>query len=89
MPSDPVRRELLLGVLAFGFGFLALPFAIFWVGQRVIGDYAPGEGAFGLAEHIWSDLLTLQPTAWIFVLSPYLVVQLARLVGRLWRMVTL
>lgn len=85
MHSDPLRRELLIGVVAFGFGFLVLPFAIYLVGQQVIGDYVEGEGVLHLAEQIWGDLLTLKPTAWILVLSPYLVVQLARLLRALWR----
>ena len=85
MHSDPLKRELLIGVVAFGFGFLVLPIAIYWVGQEVIGDYVPGEGVLHLAEQIWGDLLTLQATAWILVLSPYAVVQLARLLRILWR----
>ena len=63
MHSDPLRRELLIGVVAFGFGFLALPFAIYLVGQQVIGDYVEGEGVLHLAEQIWGDLLTLKPTS--------------------------
>ncbi len=85
MQNAPLRTELLIGLFAFAFGFLLLPFPIYWVGQQVIGDYAPGEGVLHLAENIWSDFLTLQPTAWILVLSPYAVVQLGRLVHRLWR----
>jgi hypothetical protein len=85
MNNESLRRELIIAATLFAVGFFFLPFAIFWVGQRVVGDYAPDAGVWDLAEHIWSDLLFLQPTAWIVVLSPYVVVLLARLVRRLWR----
>jgi hypothetical protein len=84
MHTDPWRRELLIAALLFGFGFLVLPFAIYWVGLRVVGEYAKDAGAFTLAEQVWLDFLRLEPTAWILVLSPYVVFQLARLVRRVW-----
>ena len=85
MHKDPWRRELVIAALSFGFGFLVLPFAIYWVGKQVVGEYAPDAGVFTLAEQIWFDFLRLVPTAWILVLSPYVVLQLTRLVRRAWR----
>jgi hypothetical protein len=38
-----------------------------------------------LAEQFWSDLLGLEPAAWVLLLSPYVIVQLGRVVRRLWR----
>ena len=81
---DGLRRELLIGTIAFAFGFFALPLSIYWVGQQVFGDYAEG-GVLALAEQIWGDLFALRATAWILVLSPYVVIQLARLTRLLWR----
>ena len=85
MPQDRWKRELVIAGALFAFGFFVLPFAIYWVGQQAIGDYAPDAGAFALAEHIWSDLLFLRPTAWILVAAPYAAIQLVRLVRRVWR----
>ena len=83
---DPWKRELVIAaVLLFGIGFLVLPFAIYWVGTKLIGEYAPDASAFALAEQIWNDLLQLDPFTWLLVLSPYLVVLLLRLVRRVWR----
>jgi hypothetical protein len=66
-------------------GMLALPFAIYVVGQSLLGEYGEGAGALALAESIWLDLLALRLPAWLLVLSPYLIVQLARGVRRTWR----
>jgi hypothetical protein len=85
MPTDSWKRELAIAAALFGFGFLALPFAIYWVGTELIGDYAPDANAFTLAERIWSDLLAADAFAWILVASPYLVALLVRLVHRIWR----
>jgi hypothetical protein len=82
--NDLLRRELVIAGALLGAGFFALPFAIYWVGQRFVGEYAPDAGVWALAEQIWSDLLTLRPTAWLLVASPYLVAQLARLARGIW-----
>jgi len=77
------RREARLAVATIGFGLLALPFAVYVVGQLLLGEYAGGP--LTLAEAIWRDLLSLRLPAWILVLSPYLTIQLARSVRRVWR----
>lgn len=79
------QREVVIAALLIGFGLLALPFAVYFVGQRVLGEYGEGSGALALAETIWLDLLSFRPAAWILVLSPYLTIQLARAVRRVWR----
>ncbi len=58
-------------------GFLILPFAVYFVGGIVFGDYSGGYGDFfgrlskGLVSGHW-------PT-WFLVLAPYLLVQIIRL----------
>ena len=78
------QRELSIAAGLLAFGLIVLPFAVYVVGQRLLGDYA-GSGAFGLAESLWLDLLALRPLTWLLVLTPYLAVQAARLVRRVWR----
>lgn len=81
--TPQLRRELTIAAAAFAVGFFVLPPAIYWLGQRVLGNYAPGAGMLDLADQIWGDLLQLAPAAWLLVLSPYLLVQLLRLLRRL------
>jgi hypothetical protein len=79
------QREAAIAAGLFAFGLLALPFAIYVVGQRLLGEYGEGAGPLALAEHLWLDLLALRLPAWLLVLSPYLTIQLARAVRRAWR----
>jgi hypothetical protein len=79
------KRELVIAVALFGCGFLLLPLAIFWVGKHVVGDYAGEGGLLALTDQIWSDFLSLDPAAWVLVLSPYLLAQILRLIRRTWR----
>ena len=79
------QRETAIAAALLAFGLLALPFAIYLVGQQLLGEYAEGAGALALAESIWLDLLALRLPAWLLVLSPYLLIQLARAVRRIWR----
>jgi hypothetical protein len=83
--NDALKRELILIAALFAFGFFVLPLAIYWVGQEMIGDYAPDAGVWALTESIWSDLLSFRLAAWLLVLSPYGIVQLVRLARRCWR----
>jgi hypothetical protein len=85
MQAEPWKREILIAALFFGVGFFVLPLAIYWVGQTLVGEYAADAGPLSLAEQIWSDVLGLKPTAWMLVFSPYIVLQLGRLVRRTWR----
>lgn len=79
------KRELTLAAAMLAFGLFILPLAIYLVGRQVIGEYDADAGVLALAEHIWTDFLSLRPTAWILVLGPYVVVQLLRYVRRVWR----
>jgi hypothetical protein len=80
------RRELAIGAALLGIGLFVLPAAIYVVGSRIFGEYSPdGGGIMALSEQIWLDLAALRPFAWLLVLSPYVVIQLARGVRRLWR----
>ncbi len=79
------QREISIAAVAIGFGALVLPFAIYVVGQRLLGEYRPDAGVMALAESIWLDLISLRAPAWFLVLSPYLTVQLLRWLRRMWR----
>ena len=83
MQSRTIKREIAIAAALFAVGLLLLPLAIYWVGRQVAGEY--GGGALALADQIWGDLLRLDPAAWLLVLSPYLALQLVRLIGRTWR----
>ena len=79
------QREAAIAAGLLAFGLLALPFAIYLVGQRLLGEYGEGAGPLALAENLWLDLLALRLPAWLLVLSPYLTIQLARGIRRVWR----
>ena len=79
------QREVAIAAALLAFGLLVLPFAVYLVGQQLLGDYGDGLGALALAENIWVDLLSFRLAAWVLVLSPYLTIQLARGVRRIWR----
>ena len=80
MQSRTIKREIAIAAALFAVGLLLLPMAIYWVGRQVAGEY--GGGALALADQIWADLLQLDPAAWLLVLSPYLLLQIVRLIGR-------
>ena len=80
-----LKKELTIAAVLLGFGVLVLPPAVYWVGQQLIGEYAPDAGVLDLAESVWWDLLQLRIGAWTLVASPYVIVQLARLTRYAWR----
>jgi hypothetical protein len=84
MQGRTIKREIAIAAALFAAGLLLLPPAVYWVGRQVAGDYGAG-GPLALADQIWADLTQLEPAAWLLVLSPYLLVQLLRLIGRTWR----
>lgn len=74
-----LKRELVLASTLIGVGLLLLPFAVYWVGQRIVGDYESDAGLWGLLTSIWTDFFSLDLGAWLLVLSPYATIQLVRL----------
>ena len=66
-----------------GLGLFALPPAIYWVGQQVVGEYEGGSGVWGLTLDLWSGVVNANPMALLLVLSPYLIIQTLRISRRL------
>ncbi|HEY8521690.1 MAG TPA: hypothetical protein VIN61_16590 [Gammaproteobacteria bacterium] len=83
--TDRLKLEAAIAAALLSFGVLVLPFAIYVVGVQVVGPYAEGEGVLDLAADVWTALGRGQLAAWLLVLAPYLVVQLARLTRLIWR----
>jgi len=79
-----LRKELGLAAGLIGGGLLLLPLAVYWVGQRIVGDYESEAGLWGLLLDIWSDFFLLEFGAWLLVLSPYTTIQLVRLAFKAW-----
>jgi len=76
------RESLLVAVLVLG-GVLLLPGAVYGVGFLIFGEYPGGPGGF--YGEIWGALGRGNPGAWFLVLSPWLVVTVARLTWRAMR----
>mgnify|MGYP001820966030 CR=1 FL=1 len=79
--SGPLARRLrfeaiLAGVLLL-IGFAVLPACVYFVGQRILGDYGGGLGAF------YGDLFAAlgrgEAGAWILLGSPFIGIELLRL----------
>ena len=83
--KSPLRKELLIAVALLGFGVLPLPILVYWVGTRVVGEYAAEGGLWALVGNIWTGLGNGSALAWLLVVSPYLIIQLLRLARVLWR----
>jgi len=76
-----VRRELILAGLLVPVGLFVLPVAIYFTGQTLLGSYSEdGQGLARLYGDIFSDLGRGFLPAWILVLSPWLGIQILRLV---------
>jgi hypothetical protein len=70
-------REVLVALGLIAFGLIALPAMVYFVGQRLVGEYPDGMG--GLYAAIGDALLAGNVFAWILVLGPYLAILLIRL----------
>lgn len=78
-------RELLWLLAAAAVGVLLLPPLIYVVGRRIFGAYAAG-GMGDLMGHFFSGLSRGDGAFWIVASGPYVIICLARLLGRLlWR----
>lgn len=62
-----------LGALLLG--FLAGPVAVYWVGGRVVGEYADVGGLLALWGSIYGDAVRLGPAGLTFLLGPLLMFQ--------------
>ena len=83
--TDRLRTEAVLAGALLSFGVLVVPFAVYLVGSRVVGEYRPGAGPMDLVSDVWTALAAGEPAAWVLVTSPYLVIQLVRLARLAWR----
>ena len=83
--GNPLVREAIVLVVLLLAGLLLLPVAIFVVGDVVFGDYG-GDGYGEFFESMLGRLAGGDRFAWFLVLSPYLVVQLFRMLGLAWRL---
>ena len=80
----PIPRETLLFLVLALVGIALLPLAIFFVGDAVFGSY--GGGGFGdFFESLLGKLGRADRFAWLLVLSPYILVQVVRLMVIGWR----
>ena len=83
--SIRVVKELTIAAVLLGFGLLALPPLVFWVGARVVGDYGAENGLDTLTRQVWTDLAGGNPFAWLLVTGPFAIIQLMRLSRIIWR----
>lgn len=83
--ANSMKKELTIAAALIGAGLLLLPLAVYWVGQRIVGDYESDAGLWGLLTDIWLDFFSLELGAWLLVLSPYATIQLVRLALKAWR----
>lgn len=76
-----LRREALWLAVGLGLGFVALPWLIYAVGNRLLGPYA-GEGLAGLTGALYGDFLRLRPAALLLLLGPLALLWALRLCWR-------
>jgi hypothetical protein len=81
--SRPFRplREVVIVLAGLAFGAVALPAAIYLVGNRTLGAYG-GEGPGAFAAKLYGDLVHLEPPALLLTLTPLAALYIFRL---LWR----
>ncbi len=83
--KHPVAREALLFLALAIAGIVLLPLAIFYVGDAVFGSYG-GDGFGEFLETLLGKLGRADRFAWLLVLSPYIVVQVLRIMAMGWRL---
>ena len=77
-------KELALFLGLLFLGLVLLPVAIYFVGQKVFGDYG-GAGFAGFFNTLGGNIRDGNGVAWFLVLAPYLGWQTVRLTRLLWR----
>lgn len=80
-----LKREVIVFVTLLAVGVLVLPFPIYFVGDRVIGEYGPDATPFSLALDLWAALAGGHWAGWLLALTPYVFVQALRAAWRIWR----
>jgi hypothetical protein len=78
-PRRPLRREIIILVLALLCGIAILPVVIFWAGSRTLGTYAGGD-LRGFMTHFFAGLGEGSFAFWAVALGPYVVTVLLRLI---------
>ena len=92
-PSAPARRlrlELLILGIALLCGFVAIPLAIWVVGNRILGPYSHGQdtsngGPMRLLGDFFTGLGHGSLIFWCVVIGPYVILSLARLLYLVFR----
>lgn len=79
------KSELVVFAVLFAFGLLALPALVYLVGLEVVGAYEGPDGIWSLYAAILAALARGAIAAWLLVLSPYVVIQLLRVLAALHR----
>ncbi|CAN5322964.1 hypothetical protein BH24PSE2_BH24PSE2_01010 [soil metagenome] len=80
--STPAREIVLLGGMLL-IGVLLLPICTWVAGHLLLGPQEGGLGAVYVA--VFAEAARARPAAWLFIASPYLFVQSARLAVRPFR----
>ena len=79
-----VRRELIIYGIAILCGLLAMPFLIWYAGNRVLGPYShaqnPHGGPLALLQDYFTGLVHGSAVFWVVALGPALLIVLLRLI---------
>ena len=80
-----LRKEILLLAIFLLLGLVALPIAVYSVGQVIFGDYG-GQGSWQFFLDLSGRVRSGEAAALFLVLSPYIGWQTLRLIGLGWRL---
>lgn len=72
-----IRFELIFAAVLLAIGFGLMPLAVYLVGQQILGDYGGGLGTF--YGDLYAALGRGERGAWILLTSPFLGIELLRL----------
>jgi hypothetical protein len=78
--GSKMRRELIYLAWIAGFGLLVLPFLVYLAGILTLGPYEGGLLSF--LGSLYLAFFTLQPSAWVLLLGPYVLFWIVRLLTR-------
>jgi hypothetical protein len=78
--GNTMRRELIYLAWIAGFGLLVLPFLVYLAGILTLGPYEGGLLSFLFS--LYLAFFTLQPSAWLLLLGPYVLFWVVRLLTR-------